>query len=116
MKPITHTSDTGLGIFSVLERADQEIQNLRKAKLSYKSKYWKPVDRRSPSEATRSGVSKYHNKEKNTRGFYDEWNQGYEHFCDQTVNTKGHKVNRKILKEGILYKIDFAKKTINKFD
>lgn len=109
MKPITHTSDIGLGIHSILERADQEIKNLRKAKLSYKSKYWKPVDRRTPSEATRSGISKYVNKENNTRGFYDEWNQGYEHFCNQTINTKGQKVNRQRLKAGI-QKFEFGKK------
>tara|TARA_E500000081_G_C6127260_1_gene351492 strand:- start:1275 stop:1622 length:348 start_codon:yes stop_codon:yes gene_type:complete len=115
MKPIIHTSDTGLGILSVLERANQEIRNLRKAKLSYKSRYWKPVDRRSPSEVSKSGVSKYSNKQKISRGLYDEWTKGYEYFCDQTVNTKGHKVNRKKLKAGILQKINYGKND-NKFD
>jgi hypothetical protein len=100
MKPITHTSDTGLGILSVLERANQEILKLRKAKLSYKSKYWKPVDKRSASEITKTGGSKYNLTEPNqTRGLYDEWTEGFKYFCEQTVNTKGQKVNRAKLKE-----------------
>jgi len=109
MKAITHTSDIGLGIHSVLERADQEIKNLRKGKLSYKSRYWKPVDRRSPSEVSKSGVSKYSNKQKFSRGLYDEWMEGYEYFCNQTVNTKGYKVNRNKLKADILQKFNFGK-------
>jgi len=100
MKAITHTSDIGLGIHSVLERADQEIRNLRKGKLSYKSRYWKPVDRRTASEITKTGVSKYNLTEPNqSRGLYDEWAEGFKYFCEQTVNTKGQKVNRAKLKE-----------------
>ncbi len=39
-------SDTGLGMASVLERAKQEVKNLKKANLNPKSKYWKPINKR----------------------------------------------------------------------
>ena len=41
-----------------------------------------------------------------SRGVYDEWEKGYEYFCNQTVNTKGQKVNRQRLKD---YKINYGK-------
>jgi hypothetical protein len=93
MKPNTHTSDIGLGIHSVLQRADQEIKKLKKATLSPKSKYWKPM-KKVDTETSKVGVNRYEFSEGNLRGTYDEWLRAYDHFCNQTVNTKGQKVNR----------------------
>jgi len=93
-------SDTGLGMYSVLERANQEIQRLKKARLSPKSRYWKPVNKRSTIvEASDVAGVKEDPFGVVSRGAYDEWMKGYEYFCDQTVNTKGQKVNRNALKK-----------------
>ena len=93
-------SDTGLGMYSVLERADQEIKNLKKANLNPKSKYWKPINKRvSMVEASVTSGVKEDSFGVISRGVYDEWAKGYEHFCNQTVNTKGQKVNRNALKK-----------------
>ena len=93
-------SDTGLGMYSVLERANQEIQRLKKARLSPRSRYWKPVNKRSTIvEASDVAGVKEDPFGVVSRGAYDEWVKGYEYFCNQTVNTKGHKVNRNALKK-----------------
>ena len=93
-------SDTGLGMYSVLERANQEIQRLKKARLSPKSRYWKPVNKRSTIvEASDVAGVKEDSFGVVSRVAYDEWVKGYEYFCNQTVNTKGHKVNRNALKK-----------------
>ena len=101
MKPSeTNISDTGLGMASVLQRAKQEIKNLKKANLNPKSKYWKPINKRvSMVEASVTSGVKEDSFGVISRGVYDEWAKGYEHFCNQTVNTKGQKVNRKALKK-----------------
>lgn len=39
-------------------------------------------------------------------GTLDEWLRAYEYFCNQTVNTKGQKVNRQRLKD---YKVRYGK-------
>jgi hypothetical protein len=49
--------------------------------------------------------------EGNLRGVYDEWLRAYDYFCNQTVNTKGQKVNRQKLKS---YTISYGKGTIFK--
>jgi|MDTC01.1.fsa_nt_gb hypothetical protein len=93
-------SDTGLGMFSVLERASQEIERLKKVTLNPKSKYWKPISKQSSNEnATGKSGVKENPFGVISRGTYDEWIKGYEHFCNQTVNTKGQKVNRNRLKK-----------------
>ena len=93
-------SDTGLGMYSVLERATQEIERLKKARLSPRSRYWKPVNKRSTIvEASSEAGIKEDAFAAISRGAYDEWMKGYEYFCNQTVNTKGHKVNRNTLKK-----------------
>ena len=93
-------SDTGLGMASVLERAKQEVKNLKKAKLNPKSKYWKPINKRvSMVEASVTSGVKEDSFGVISRGVYDEWAKGYEYFCNQTVNTKGQKVNRNALKK-----------------
>ncbi len=93
-------SDTGLGMYSVLERATQEIEKLKKAKLSTKSRYWKPINKRSTIvEASSEAGIKEDAFGAISRGAYNEWMKGYEYFCDQTVNTKGQKVNRNALKK-----------------
>ena len=93
-------SDTGLGMYSVLERATQEIERLKKARLSPKSRYWKPVNKRSTIvEASDVAGVKEDPFGVVSRGAYDEGVKGYEYFCNQTVNTKGHKVNRNALKK-----------------
>lgn len=109
-------SDTGLGMFSVLERASQEIERLKKVTLNPKSKYWKPINKRSTIvEASGAAGVKESPFGIMSSEVYDEWAKGYEYFCDQTVNTKGHKVNRRKLKAGILQKINYGKND-NKFD
>jgi len=105
MKPNTHTSDIGLGIHSVLQRADQEIKKLKKATLSPKSKYWKPM-KKVDTETSKVGVNRYEFSEGNLRGTYYEWLRAYDYFCNQTVNTKGQKVNRQRLKD---YTISYGK-------
>ena len=91
------SSDIGLGILSVLHRADQEIAKLKRGSLSTKSRYWKPI-RKQDHETSKVGVRLQTFSEGNLRGVYDEWNRGYEYFCNQKVNTKGQKVNREQLK------------------
>lgn len=98
-------SDTGLGMYSVLERATQEIEKLKKAKLSTKSRYWKPM-KKVDTETSKVGVNRYEFSEGNLRGTYDEWLRAYDYFCNQTVNTKGQKVNRQRLKD---YTISYGK-------
>lgn len=101
MKPSeTNISDTGLGMASVLQRAKQEIKKLKKANLNPKSKYWKPINKRvSMVEASVTSGVKEDSFGVISRGVYDEWAKGYEYFCNQTVNTKGQKVNRNALKK-----------------
>ena len=98
MKPITHTSDIGLGMHSVLARAEQEIENLKKGSINPKSKYWKPV-RKVENESTKIGVKYREFTGENSKGTLDDWIKAYEYFCNQTVNTKGQKVDRKALKK-----------------
>ena len=103
-------SNTGLGMFSVLERASQEIERLKKVTLNPKSKYWKPINKRSTIvEASGAAGVKESPFGIMSRGVYDEWEKGYEYFCNQTVNTKGQKVNRQILKD---YKINYGKRNV----
>jgi len=101
MKPSeTNISDTGLGMASVLQRAKQEVENLKKANLNPKSKYWRPINERvSMVEASVTSGVKEDSFGVISRGVYDEWAKGYEYFCNQTVNTKGQKVNRNALKK-----------------
>tara|TARA_B100001094_G_scaffold180185_1_gene174498 strand:+ start:1101 stop:1463 length:363 start_codon:yes stop_codon:yes gene_type:complete len=101
MKPSeTNTSDTGLGMASVLQRAKQEVENLKKANLNPKSKYWRPINKRvSMVEASVTSGVKEDSFGVISKGVLNEWAEGYEHFCNQTVNTKGQKVNRKALKK-----------------
>ena len=47
MKLNTHTSDIGLGIHSVLQRADQEIEKLKKASIN-------PISWRVPRKISRT--------------------------------------------------------------
>tara|TARA_R110000824_G_scaffold55069_7_gene151729 strand:- start:1785 stop:2135 length:351 start_codon:yes stop_codon:yes gene_type:complete len=107
-----NTWDTGLGICSVLQRADQEIEKLKKASLNPKSKYWKPT-KKADKNTSKVGISNsYQFSESNLRGTYDEWLRAYEYFCNQTVNTKGQKVNRQKMKDyAIIFKkgISFGK-------
>ena len=91
-------SDTGLGMYSVLERAAQEIERLKKASINPKSRYWKPV-KKQDNESSKVGVQYREFSGDNPRVTFDEWNEAYEHFCNQTVNTKGQEVNRKALKK-----------------
>lgn len=103
------SSDIGLGILSVLHRADQEIAKLKKGSLSTRSKYWKPM-KKQDYETSKIGVKQTTFSEGNLRGVYDEWNRGYAYFCDQKVNTKGQKVNRERLKEyGMMKQPSFGK-------
>tara|TARA_B100000902_G_C27310177_1_gene917911 strand:- start:260 stop:616 length:357 start_codon:yes stop_codon:yes gene_type:complete len=101
------SSDIGLGIFSVLHRADQEIERLKKGSLNTKSKYWKPI-RKQDNESSKVGVRQLGFSGGNSRGIYDEWNRGFEWFCNQTVNSKGRKVNRNELKQYYFNKDKFA--------
>ncbi len=105
MKLNTHTSDIGLGIHSVLKRADQEIEKLKKATINPKSRYWKPM-KKVDTETSKVGINRYKFSEGNLRGTYDEWLRAYDYFCNQTVNTKGQKVNRQKLKD---YRISYGK-------
>ena len=105
MKLNVHTSDIGLGIHSVLQRADQEIEKLKKATISSKSRYWKHM-KKVDTETSKVGVNCYQFSEGNLRGTYDEWLRAYDYFCNQTVNTKGQKVNIQRLKD---YKISYGK-------
>ena len=113
MKPSeTNISDTGLGMASVLQRAKQEIKKLKKANLNPKSKYWKPMKKHDHLETSKVGVQYREFSGDNPRVTFDEWNKAYEHFCNQTVNTKGQKVNRNALKklaESWMKQIKFGK-------
>jgi len=103
------SNDIGLGMFSVLERANQEIENLKKSRVSTRSKYWKPI-KKQDNETSKVGVKQTIFTEGNLRGVYDEWNKGYVYFCNQKVNTKGQKVNRERLKEyGMMKQPSFGK-------
>ena len=93
------SSDIGLGILSVLHRADQEIEKLKKGSLNTKSRYWK---------TSKVGVKQTVFSGGNSRGIYDEWNRAFEWFCNQTVNSKGQKVNRNALKQYCFNKEKFA--------
>ncbi len=101
------SSDIGLGILSVLHRADQEIERLKRGSLSTRSKYWKPI-RKQEYETSKVGVRQTTFSEGNLRGIYDEWNRAFAWFCEQTVNTKGQKVNRNALKQYCFNKEKFA--------
>ena len=103
MNSSVHTFDIGLGvgIYSVLKRADQEIEKLKKATINPKSKYWKPM-KKVDTETSKVGINCYKFSEGNLRGTYDEWLRAYEYFCNQTVNTKGQKVNRQRLKDNTI--------------
>lgn len=92
------SSDIGLGIFSVLHRADQEIEKLKRSNLNAKSRYWKPI-RKQECESSKIGVKQTVFSEGNLRGIYDEWSKAFVWFCNQTVNSKGQKVNRSALKQ-----------------
>jgi hypothetical protein len=100
-------SNIGLGMYSVLERANQEIERLKKVTLNPKSKYWKPINKRSTIvEASGAAGVKESSFGIMSRGVYDEWEKGYDYFCNQTINTKGQKVNRQRLKD---YRISYGK-------
>lgn len=101
MNSSVHTFDIGLGvgIYSVLKRADQEIEKLKKATINPKSKYWKPMKKHDHLETSKVGVQYREFSGDNPRVTFNEWNEAYEHFCNQTVNTKGQEVNRKALKK-----------------
>ena len=101
------SSDIGLGILSVLHRADQEIEKLKKGSLNTKSRYWKPI-RKQEYESSKIGVRQTTFSEGNLRGIYDEWSRAFEWFCNQTVNSKGQKVNRNALKQYCFNKEKFA--------
>jgi len=109
MDGYNQSSDFGLGILSVLHRADQEIEKLKKGRVNTKSRYWKPI-RKQEYETSKVGVRQITFSEANLRGIYDEWNKGYAYFCDQKVNTKGQKVDRERLKEyGMMKQSSFGK-------
>ena len=80
------SSDIGLGILSVLHRADQEIEKLKKGSLNTKSRYWKPI-RKQEYESSKIGVKQTAFSGGNSRGIYDEWSRAFEWFCNQTVNS-----------------------------
>jgi len=101
------SSDIGLGILSVLHRADQEIERLKRANLNTKSRYWKPI-RKQEYETSKIGVRQTTFSEGNLTGIYDEWSRAFEWFCNQTVNSKGQKVNRSALKQYCFNKEKFA--------
>ena len=101
------SSDIGLGILSVLHRADQEIEKLKRGSLSTKSRYWKPI-RKQEYESSKVGVKQTAFSGGNSRGIYDEWSRAFEWFCNQTVNSKGQKVNRNALKQYCFNKEKFA--------
>src|SRR6056300_1356343 len=94
-----NTSDIGLGIASVLERADHEIRLLKKASISPKSKYWRPT-RQKIVESTKIGIKMTASSDEYLNLLH-EFNEAFEYFCKRTVNTKGQKVNRKHLSNKI---------------
>ena len=77
MNSSVHTFDIGLGvgIYSVLKRADQEIEKLKKATINPKSKYWKPM-KKIDMETSKVGIS-------NSYFFFEYFN----HYFQQLINT-----------------------------
>ena len=69
MDGYNQSSDFGLGILSVLHRADQEIERLKKGSLNTKSKYWKPI-RKQEYESSKVGVKQKGFSGGNSRGIH----------------------------------------------
>jgi hypothetical protein len=108
----SQTSGSGLGMLSILHRADQEIEKLKKSNLNTNSKYWKPINKNREHDTGKVGVKSV--SETNLKGTYDDWMKAYAYFCDQKVNTKGQKVNRQRLKEyAKMSKLSFGKRRGN---
>lgn len=82
----THTSDFGLGIGSMLNRADMEIENLKRGRIGYKSKYWNKKRNKINFSLSAEDV-----------GTTDDWIKAYDRFCKKTVNVHGKPTNRKHL-------------------
>lgn len=101
-KNVDSSSDIGLGMGSVLERANQEIEKLKKSTLNSKSRYWKPVKKRNEDNSKIGFKRLVQEKSSDNRGVYDEWRRGYHYFCEQTINTKGQKVQRQRLKDNTI--------------
>jgi hypothetical protein len=81
-----HTSDIGLGIGSMLSRADMEIEKLKRGHISYKSKYWNKKE------------NKYnYNTFTDDIGNPKDWIEAYNRFCNKTINVHGKPTNRKHL-------------------
>ena len=77
--------------------ADVEIANIKKARLTSDSLYYKNVF--VDYATSNCGFRKPVISDEDRIGAHEEWLEAYRHFCRQTVNTKGKKVNRKHLQE-----------------
>ena len=77
--------------------ADVEIANIKKARLSSDSLYYKNVfvDYATSNCGFRQSVI----SDEDRIGTQEEWLTAYRHFCQQEVNTKGTKVDRSQLRD-----------------
>ena len=81
-----HTSDIGLGIGSMLNRADMEIEKLKRGHISYTSNYWNVKENKNNFNTFNDDI-----------GTTDDWIKAYDRFCKKTVNVHGNPTNRKHL-------------------
>jgi len=83
---------------SWMNRVAYELVRIKKSTLSPMSTYFKKrVNYDYASE--KCGVAYSASSEVDKIGSEEEWLRGYKYFCQQKVNTKGQKVNRKRLLE-----------------
>ena len=83
---------SGGGMLAILSRADLELSNLKKAKISVSSRYYRKhsVD----LDDTKYGFRHYLNKDIEFAGSQEEWLNAFEYFWSQEHNKKGHKTDR----------------------
>ena len=84
-------------IKSLISIADVEIANVKKARLSSDSLYYKKVfvDYATSNCGFRRPVI----SDEDRIGAHEEWLEAYRHFCRQTVNTKGKKLIENIYRK-----------------
>ena len=83
---------SGGGMMGILVRADLEIANLKKAKISVSSRYYRKHS--ADLDDTKYGFRHYLNKDIEFAGSQEEWLNAFEYFWSQEHNKKGHKTDR----------------------
>jgi len=81
-----------VGMLAVLARAELEIANLKKGRISVRSRYYRR--HATDLDDTKYGFRHYLNKDIEFAGSQEEWLNAFEYFWSQEYNKKGHKTDR----------------------